>query len=129
MSRSVSTWVGRTDDTPPPKSVKDRIFLRQDGVCACGCGVKMAVAGEAVEFDHEQALILGGANDENNLRALRRPCHAAKTRADVAQKSTEARKRAKHLGLKPKSKAQLPGSKASKWKRRVDGTVVRRDEE
>ena len=129
MSRSVPLWVGRTDDTAPPPSAKARIIKRQDGICGCGCGVKLGLAGELIEFDHEQALILGGANDENNLRALRKPCHRAKTKRDVTQKSTEARKRAKHLGLKPKSKAQLPGSKGSKWKRRVDGTVVRRDEE
>ncbi|MCT4369078.1 HNH endonuclease [Yangia mangrovi] len=119
MSRAVPAWVGRTDDTPAPARVKARIVTRQGGVCGCGCGVKLGVAGEQIDFDHAQALILGGANDENNLRALRKPCHRAKTRADVQQKATEARKRNKHLGLaKPKRKMSY---------RRFDGTPVWKD--
>lgn len=116
MTRTVPEWIGRTDDTMPPASVKARIIMNQDGICACGCGVKLGQAGEGIDFDHTQALILGGQNRETNLRALRRPCHKAKTREDVAQKSTEARKRAKHLGIaRPKKKIPY---------RRFDGTPV-----
>ena len=44
-----------------------------------------------------------GPRDETP--APRRPCHGIKTRADVAEKSTVARKRAKHLGLhRPRQK-------------------------
>jgi len=125
--RTVPTWQGRTDDTAPPAAVKARIIARQGGICACGCGVKLGMAGERIDMDHTQALILGGANDEANLRALRYPCHRAKTALDVAQKAKEARVRNKHLGIARKG-AAIPGSKASGWKRRMDGTVVRRDE-
>lgn len=129
MTRTVPEWIGATDETPIPARVKARIVERQAGICACGCGVKLGLAGERIEFDHTQALILGGANAETNLRALRSPCHKPKTRADVAQKSIEARKRAKHLGLRPASKATIPGSKASPWKRKINGGLVRRDQE
>ncbi|GAB5431249.1 MAG: hypothetical protein EpisKO_06190 [Epibacterium sp.] len=125
MSRPVAEWIGKTDATPAPARVKARTIMAQDGICACGCGVKLGAAGEAIEFDHETALILGGENRESNLRALRRPCHSLKTKQDVAQKSVEARKRNKSLGLH-KPKGTLPGSKGSKWKRKVDGTVVPR---
>ena len=128
MTRSLPTWTGKTDDTPPPPRVKARIILRQGGICACGCAQKLGASGERIEFDHEVALVLGGANDEDNLRALRKPCHRAKTTQDVAQKATEARKRAKHLGIKEASNP-LPGSRGSKWKRKVSGEVVRRDED
>lgn len=125
MSRPVPEWIGKTDNTAAPVRVKARIILAQEGICGCGCGVKLGAAGEAIEFDHTQALINGGENRESNLRALRRPCHKVKTRQDVAQKSTEARKRSKHLGLhKPKS--ALPGSKGSKWKKKIGGEVIRR---
>ena len=107
MTRDVPEWLGKTDDTPAPTRVKLRIITAQDGVCGCGCGVKLGVAGEGVEFDHTTALVLGGENRESNLRALRRPCHAGKTRQDVAQKSTAARKRAKSLGLKT-TKRKMP---------------------
>lgn len=126
--RPLPEWIGLTDTTPAPARVKARIVLRQNGICACGCGVKLGLAGERIEFDHTLALILGGENSEANLRALRSPCHRAKTREDVAQKSIEARKRNKHLGLTtPKSK--LPGSRGSKWKRKVSGEVVRREDD
>jgi 5-methylcytosine-specific restriction endonuclease McrA len=115
-SRQTKTWIGKRPETQAPARVKARIIMRQDGICACGCGVKLGLAGELIEFDHEQALILGGANDEDNMRAMRRPCHKAKTRDDVAQKSVEARKRNKHLGLnKPKRKMPY---------RKFDGTPV-----
>lgn len=127
MTRPVKEWVGPKDTTPAPPRVKARIVTRQEGVCSCGCGVKLGMAGEPIEFDHYVALINGGENCETNLRALRRPCHAAKTRTDVAEKSTVARKRAKHLGLK-QTRNPLPGSKGGKWKKKIDGTTVRRDQ-
>lgn len=126
MTRTVKEWIGKRDETQAPPRVKARIINRQDGICGCGCGVKLGMAGEAIEFDHEVALINGGENREGNLRALRRPCHRTKTNEDVAEKSKVARKRAKHLGLR-KPKSTIPGSRGSKWKRRMDGTVVRRD--
>ena len=125
MSRAVDEWIGKTDDSAIPTRVKARIVMAQDGICACGCGVKLGSAGERIEFDHEIALILGGENRESNIRALRCRCHKGKTRQDGAQKSVEARKRAKFLGL-DKPKRIMPGSRASKWKKRLDGTVVLR---
>ena len=105
MTRAVAEWIGQTDETAIPPRVKDRIVMAQDGICACGCGVKLGVAGERVEFDHTLALINGGENREANIRALRQPCHAPKTRADVALKAKIARVRKKHLGLdRPKKK-------------------------
>ena len=116
MSRSVPTWHGKTDNTPPPPRVKARIVTHQDGRCACGCGMKLGVAGERIDFDHITALILGGKNSEDNLQALRQPCHALKTKADVAQKAKESRVRQKHLGLsKPARKMPY---------RRFNGEIV-----
>lgn len=128
MARTVTEWIGRTDDSAPPQTVKVRIVLAQSGICACGCGQRLGMTGERIEFDHTTALILGGENRESNLRALRATCHGAKTKQDVAQKSIEARKRAKHLGLNAK-RSQLPGSKCGKWKAKIGGGWVRRDED
>lgn len=116
MTRATPEWIGKTDETPAPPRVKARIVLAQDGICACGCGVKLGAAGEPIEFDHTVALINGGENRETNLRALRRPCHGVKTRADVAEKAKVARVRGKHLGLKT-TKRKMPY-------RRFDGTPV-----
>jgi 5-methylcytosine-specific restriction enzyme A len=116
MTRPVPEWIGKTDTTPAPPRVKARIVQAQGGLCACGCGVKLGAAGEAIEFDHEVALVNGGENREGNLRALRRPCHGTKTKADVAEKAKVARVRAKHLGIAPK-KRKMPY-------RKFDGTPV-----
>lgn len=127
MTRAVPEWIGKTDDTAPPASAKARIILAQGGICACGCGQKLGAAGERIEFDHTLALILGGENRETNLRALRPACHKAKTRADVAQKSIEARKRNKALGIKAKTRNPLPGSRESGWKQTIGGGWTRRE--
>lgn len=124
--RTVPEWIGARADTAAPPRVKARIVMAQDGICACGCGVKLGQAGEAIEFDHVLALILGGENREGNLRALRSRCHRAKTDADVHQKSVEARKRAKHLGIAPKVGRPIPGSKASGIKMKIGGGWERR---
>lgn len=107
MPRPVDEWIGKTDSTAAPARVKARIVLAQEGICGCGCGVKLGAAGEAIEFDHTIALINGGENRETNLKALRRPCHKVKTKADVAVKSKDARVRAKHLGIATK-KRKMP---------------------
>jgi len=128
MTRSVPEWIGKNDDSTIPPRVKARIVARQDGICACGCGIKLGMAGERIEFDHIVALILGGENREGNIGAVRSPCHKVKTAQDVRQKAKEARVRAKHLGIARKG-AAIPGSRASGWKRKMDGTVVRRGAE
>jgi len=125
--RPVKEWIGKTPETPVPPRVKARIVMSQDGICACGCEVKLGMAAEPIEFDHTQALINGGENRESNLRALRQGCHKVKTRKDVAQKSTEARRRNKHLGFEKKSTNPLPGGRNSKVKIKVGGQVVARD--
>jgi 5-methylcytosine-specific restriction protein A len=102
--RAVPEWFGPRPETSPPPRVKARIVDRQGGKCAT-CNRKLGMCGEIIEFDHMIALILGGENRENNLQALCGICHISKTRADVAQKSTEARKRKKDLGLhRPRKK-------------------------
>lgn len=123
MTRSVPLWQGKTSDTPAPPRVRARVFERCEGKCH-RCERKIA-AGERWTLEHLQALILGGANSEANLGVTCDWCLPQKNAEDVAQKSVEARKRAKHLGIKPKSRP-MPGSRASKWKRKVDGTVVLR---
>jgi hypothetical protein len=44
---------------------------------------------------------------------------------DVDEKSKTARIAMKHLGIK-KTKRPMPGSKASRWKRKMSGEVVER---
>jgi len=124
MSRSVEEWRGKNDDQTPPPRVRLRVWERCGGKCG-QCGRKI-MAGETWTLEHVVALVNGGANAEGNLGVTCRNCLPAKNAADVKEKAIVYRKRAKHLGIKPKGRP-LPGSKASPWKRKMDGTVVRRD--
>lgn len=124
MSRSVEEWIGKTDDSDVPPRVKLRVFERYQGVCQCGCSRRI-MAGEQWQADHIVAVINGGQNRESNLHPLLSKHHVEKTKEDVALKSKVYKKRSKHLGLKKKS--WFPGSKDSKWKKKLNGQVVRRD--
>ena len=98
MSREVPEWIGKTDDQAIPARVKVRVFLRAGGVCA---ECTLPIVGKLrPAYDHIQALINGGEHRESNLQLLCVPCHAVKTKADVAEKSATYRKRVKHLGIK-----------------------------
>ena len=124
MTREVDEWVGKTDDSDIPKRVQLRVFERCGGVCHIS-GRKIR-AGDKWETDHVIALVNGGENRESNLAPALKDEHRKKTSADVAQKSKDRRVRAKHFGLhKPRS--IVPGSKESKWKKKLNGEVVLRD--
>lgn len=109
MSRTVKEWIAKNDDEKIPTRVQDRIYSRCDGRC-CECGVRV-VGKIRPAFDHIRALINGGQHRESNLQLLcKQPCHAEKTKRDVAEKSVSYRKRVKHLGFNiPRKKIKSRG--------------------
>lgn len=119
MTRSIPEWIGKTDDTPVPARVKDRLFIAADGKCE-NCARKLGGSLDSPEFDHRIALVNGGENRESNLQVLCPWCHAGKTSEDVRKKSITARKRQKHNGIMRK-KALIPGSKGSGIRRPING--------
>jgi 5-methylcytosine-specific restriction enzyme A len=123
MSRQVDEWIGKTPDTVIPPRVRLRVFDAHHGICALS-GRKIQ-AGDKWELDHKKALINGGEHREGNLQPVLSTAHKVKTAQDVALKAKVDRVRKKHLGLESK-KATIAGSKASKWKRKIDGTIVPR---
>ncbi len=78
-------------------------------------------------FEHVRPLGLGGEDSDDNIRLTCKGCASEKTKADMAAITKAKRQKAAHLGLK-KSKTPLPGGRASKWKRKMNGQVVRRDQ-
>jgi 5-methylcytosine-specific restriction enzyme A len=122
MSRELPEWIGKTDDAAIPRRVRLRVFERMGGICHLS-GRKIN-AGEPWDMDHIVALVNGGSHRESNLAPALRDKHREKTAQDVAEKSVTARKRTKHLGIKKPSR--FPGSRDSKFKKRMDGTVVLR---
>lgn len=126
MPREVPEWVGKTDDTPIPPRVKDRILARQGDNCSI-CGEPFGPK-RRPEFDHIVALIAGGGNRESNIQALGPCCHRPKSARDMKLKAKIASVRAKHLGIEPKPRRRLPGGRDDRWKAKVGGGAVRRDE-
>lgn len=123
MVRTTDEWIGAGDDSKIPPRVRLRIFERDGGICQCGCGIKIR-SGDIWQTDHIIAIVSGGENRETNLRTLLDEHHKEKTAADVAEKSKIATLAKKNLGIKKPSR--MMGSKNSPFKKKMDGTVVRR---
>lgn len=121
--RSVPEWIGTTPDTPVPPRVKLRVFEAHGGKCHL-TGRKIG-PGDKWELDHRIALANGGEHRETNLAPALAQAHRAKTAQDVAQKAKDDRVRKKHLSIhQPKS--VIPGSKRSRFKKKLNGEVVPR---
>lgn len=117
--RSVPEWIGATADTPIPKRVKDRIWLREGGRCYL-TGAKIQV-GDSYEFEHVIAITLGGENRESNIKLALTAPHKLKTKADVKARAKVARVRMKHNGIWPKSKRPLKGRKFENTREQRNG--------
>jgi 5-methylcytosine-specific restriction protein A len=100
-----------------------RVFEAAGGLCHL-CGLRIQV-GEKWEVEHRRALALGGEDDDANLSPAHVNCHAEKTKADAKSWSKAKRMKSKFID-RPQSRNPMPGSRASKWKKRMDGSVVLR---
>jgi len=120
--RSTAEWNPKSDDEAIPARVRLRVWDRFDGCCA-ECKRKIH-AGEKWDCDHIKALVNGGEHRESNLQLLCSWCHKAKTKADVAEKKITYRKRLANVGIRKESRFAC--ARNSKFKRKIDGTVVLR---
>lgn len=109
-----------------PAKVKADVLRRctdANGVPHCeSCG-----APGFVEIDHIKADGLGGAPTLANAIALCRICHSEKTHKrdrPIMQKADRQRK--KHFLGRDRGNSSFPCSRASGWKKKIDGSVVRR---
>ena len=122
--RSNNEWIGKTPDSKIPPRVRLRVFEAHNGLCHL-TGRKI-MPGDKWDMDHVQALCNGGEHRESNLAPALRDAHRNKTAEDVKLRAKDDRIRKKHLGIY-ESKSEIPGSKKSRWKRKINGQVVRRE--
>lgn len=102
------------------------IFMRHGGICHL-CSMKV-VPGEEWDVSHDIPLEAGGKDDDTNWLVAHRKCHRHHTATvDAPLIAKVKRIHQRHIGAKLKSKNPIPGSRHSKFKRKMDGTVVRRD--
>lgn len=106
-----------------PTSVKVAAFERANGQCQ-GCTAPLAVG--KFHYDHKLPWWLGGPSSLWNCQVLCVNCHEAKTAGeDIPRIAKAKRSQAKHVGAK-KARRPMFGSRASGWRKRMDGTVERR---
>ena len=110
------------------KKTKAEAFLR-DGGCCVECGAKLH--SETTEYDHIKPCALGGDNSLDNCQCLCCDCHKGKTKGDVKTIAKTKRQYNKANGITTRRKAKIPsrpfaGSRASGWKKKLDGSVERR---
>lgn len=122
--RSVEEWIGKTDDSRPPAHVRLRIFNAHNGVCHIS-GRKITAA-DQWDLEHVQALCNGGKNREANLAPALRDKHKEKTTKDRAEKAKTDALASRHLGIRAKASRPMAGSRASGFKKKMNGEVVKR---
>ena len=107
------------------KKERAEIFNERNGKCHI-CGQKIHPQ-EKWDIEHIIPLSLGGADSGENLDLAHQSCHRDKTKADVGRLAKAKRQAAYHNHTKL-SKTPLPCGKTSKFKRKLDGSLVLRDE-
>lgn len=103
---------------------RERVLDDAGRVCHL-CGGRIQ-AGEAWDVSHVIALEAGGTDEPANTLPAHRTCHRQHTSEhDAPLIAKTRRQRQKHLGIK-RATRPMPGSKASPWRKRLDGSVQRR---
>lgn len=88
----VTGGVNNTENpTPEPHRIKRSVSAAKKKRVAASqnwkCDICKEILDETYEIDHELALCDGGTNEDSNLRALCRPCHAKKTAEERLNRS------------------------------------------
>ena len=106
------------------KKTKLEAWSRSGGNCE-GCTARLYPG--RFDYDHVIPTELGGPATLENCAVLCSACHRKKTgQIDIPTIAKSNRVRASHLKLKQPKGRPIPGSKRSGYKRKMDGTVVKR---
>ena len=119
--------VGTTKRKNMTPRLRLKIWEAHKGICVL-CRDKIDGVRERWVVEHLVPLALGGEDAESNMWPAHEACAIKKTfgrTGDIAKAAKAKRVKSKHLGLK-KSKNTLPGGKGSKFKKKMDGSVVKR---
>jgi 5-methylcytosine-specific restriction endonuclease McrA len=101
-----------------------KVWERTSGQCVV-CHQQIDGVRERWIVEHIRALELGGADEPDNMGPAHETCAAAKTRNDHHRAAKAKRQKIQHLGA-AKTKNPLPCGRQSRWKKKIDGTIVPR---
>jgi len=100
--------------------------LEQNGGCCYLCSLPIV---GPFEIEHPVPFALGGSDKIEELRPAHIECHAAKTKTDVTRIAKAKRVHRKHTGQFRPPRAVIPGSKATRFKKKLNGAVEMRPRE
>lgn len=107
---------------------RKRLFDLHGGICHI---CKQTIDGVREAWDIEHVIpwaITRDDSDENRKPAHRGgKCHGEKTKRDIKTISKSNRVRANHIGARAPSRNPIPGSRNTRFKKKLDGTVEYRD--
>lgn len=123
MARPVAEWVGSSDDAMPGIHVLLRLYARQNGICACGCGQTMNLDRDEIDCDHKVPLRDGGQNRESNLQLMFRKHHRVKTSGENIARGEERRHKAKAFTAIRERKQKIAGQGFAKAPKQSKATA------
>lgn len=112
--RSVSEWIATHPDQAIPKSVKLRIWEREDGRCYL-TGIRINALKDEFEYEHVIALAHGGQHRESNIKLALKDAHKAKSKADAGVTAKIRRVSLKHKGLWTSKSGQKIPRRQNPW--------------
>jgi len=109
-----------------PLTNKQRLemFIRHKGIC-CLCGYKIDGVRQMWD-EHINPLWLSGDNSAENRAPAHVKCAREKTAKEAGQRADTREIAERHFGAK-RPKQPMPCGRRSKWKKKLDGSVVLRE--
>lgn len=105
--RTVKEWIGKTDDSVPPPTVRLRILLDSDRKCyLSGQTIR---PGDEWHLEHVKPIWAGGENRESNLKPALVEPHREKSKREAAEKAKADAMAKAAYGIEPESKRRLSG--------------------
>ena len=100
-----------------------QLFIDEGGIC-CICGAKIDGVKSAWD-EHIDPLWLSGTNARENRGVAHAKCARVKSAGESKDRAKVRSTSEKHFGAH-RSSRPMPGSRRSRFKKRMDGTVVER---
>lgn len=101
-----------------------KIWERHKGIC-CLCERTIDGARDRWYVEHLRALVLGGPDEDDNCAPAHYACKPEKDAADIAAATKAKHVKERHVGAH-QPKRPMPFGRFSKFKRKMDGTIVPR---